>query len=66
MPKRLAREVYDIWGNSLGWILATVPTGFRDGSHTALPAPAPKQYFATFVELQAELRRLLSDPPPDE
>jgi hypothetical protein len=65
MTKRILREVYDIWGYSLGWVMATVPADFQDGVNRPLPPRAPKQYFATSAEAQEEGRRLMSEPPED-
>jgi hypothetical protein len=62
-PRRVVRETYDIWGNSLGWVMAVVPTDWKDGPHTAIPPQAQKRFFTSAAELQDEVRRLGYDAP---
>ena len=61
MPRKILREAYDIWGNSLGFVLFAVPDDFKE--RDAPPPPqASNQYFATSKEAMNEIRRLMEDP----
>jgi hypothetical protein len=60
MAKQLVREAYDIWGQSLGYVLAVVPDDF-EMTKAAVPQDAPKQFFGT----SRELMRAVGLKPPD-
>ena len=60
MPKQLVREAYDIWGQSLGFVVATVPDHF-DMAKAPVPADAPRLLFSKAEDAM----RALGIPPPE-
>ena len=63
MAKSVVREAYDIWGQSLGFVLATVPDDF-DIAKGPIPKDAPKQFFAAAQDVMRAAGIRPPEAPP--
>jgi hypothetical protein len=60
LTKKLVREAYDIWGQSMGFVVATVPDDF-DLTRAPLPQDAPRELFST----SRDAMRAIGINPPE-
>ena len=54
MAKKLLREAFDLWGHSLGFIVATVPDDF-DMAKAPIPSSAPRELFQSSTDAMRAL-----------